>query len=194
MTSTSTMTLAELLRSPGINAALVAAFLDGLDRAGRVAAVQSLPGSALKLLWNACADAAPLTMDEFVPPSLPEGEMLTYAGKNNLPAFSLFEKRFTRQGGAVIGYNHSAPSPLIGPGYFTVSPSDRPRELLFDYDRVPAAAPAGWPAVKRNDRGLSWVVFRHLHDFCRRAGEGVVIGEGTRRGKPMNAFFVLARR
>lgn len=190
-----TTTLAGLLRTPGVTAGALAAFLDGLDEAGRVREVQALPGGALKLLWAACAGALPLTLDEFVPPTLADGAMLTYAGKNSLPLFSLFEKRFTRQGGAVIGYNQSGPSPLIGPGYFTVVPATgKPGELLFDYDLPPAAAPAGWPAVRRNDRGLSWVVFRHLHDFCRRVATGVVIGEGTRRGKPMGAFFVLARK
>ena len=186
-------TLAGMLRTPGATANDLAGFLDGLDEAGRVREVQALPGRALEALWTACADAAPLTMDDFVPVALADGAMLTYAGKNNLPLFSLFEKRFTRHNGAVIGYNHSAPSPLIGPGYFTVVPSDRPKELLFDYDRPPASAPPGWPSVQRNDRGLSWVVFRHLHDFCRRVATGVVIGEGTRRGKEMGAFFVLAR-
>jgi hypothetical protein len=187
-------TLSGMLRTAGVTATELAAFLDGLDEAGRVREVQALPARALRTLWTTCADAAPLELNDFVPASLADGAMLTYAGKNNLPLFSLFEKRFTRQSGAVIGYNHSAPSPLIGPGYFTVLASDRPKELLFDYDRVPAGAPAGWPQVQRNDRGVSWVVFRHLHDFCRRVATGVVIGEGTRRGKEMGAFFVLARR
>ncbi len=70
--------------------------------------------------------------------------------------FSPFEKRFTRQGGAVIGYNQS----------------------------VRQRRPAGWPAVQRNDRGLGWEVFRHLHDFCRRVSTGRVIGAFLLARKP----------
>ena len=186
--------LTSLLRAPDVSCAALAAFLDGLDEPARVRAVRTLPGRALRRLWTVCANAAPLSLDEFVPPTLAEGETLIYAGKNSLPLFSIFEKRFARHRGEIVGYNEGTTRPLVGPGYFTVSaPPDRPREVLIDYERVPATAPAGWPAVKPNDRGLSALVFGHLHDYLRRVSNGVVIGIGTRHGKDLNAWFVLAR-
>ena len=187
-------TLGALLRAPVTSAAL-ASYLDGLDQAGRLREARSLGGGLQKKLWDACADAAPLTLEEFLPSSLPDGKLLAYGGRNSLPLFSLFEKRFTRQGGAVIGYNQSGVSGLTGPGYFAIEAGTgaRAKELLFDYERVPARAPAGQPPVQSNDRGLARLVFGGLHDFCRRVATGVVIGEATRRGQPMGAYFVLAR-
>ena len=192
---TTTQTLAALLRTPGVTSAALADFLDSLDEAGRLREVRSLGGGLQQALWNACEGAAPLTLEEFVPPSLSERRMLAYGGRNSLPVFSLFEKRFTRQDGAVVGYNHSAVSGLIGPGYFTVEPAsaERAKEVHIDYQSVPARAPAGQPQVKPNERGLNRLVFGGLHDFCRRVATGVVIGEATRGGKRLGAFFVLAR-
>ena len=186
--------LASLLRSPDASCSAPAGFLDGLDPPARVREVRALPGRDLRRLWTVCADAAPLSLDEFVPPTLAEGETLIYAGKNSLPVFSTFEKRFTRQRGEIVGYNEGTTRPLVGPGYCTVSaPPDRPKEVLIDYERVPATAPAGWPEIKPNDRGLGALVFGHLHDYLRRVSTGVVIGIGTRHGKDLNAWFVLAR-
>jgi hypothetical protein len=187
--------LADLLRTPGVNSASLSAYLDSLDEAARVREVRTLGGSLQKKLWNACADAPAVTLDEFVPASLGEGQMIVYSGKNSLPVFSLFEKRFARFGGAVIGYNHGPTEGLIGPGFFTVTQGtgEHARELLFNYDEVPAKAPEGWPMPRSNMRGVSRLVFGKLHDYVRRVATGVVIGIGTRQGKPMNAFFVLAR-
>jgi hypothetical protein len=32
-----------------------------------------------------------------------------------------------------------------------------------------------------------------MHDFCRRVSQTVIIGAATRLGKPIDAYFVLAR-
>lgn len=193
-TLTAAPSLAGLLRAPGATRLSISAFLDGLDEEARLREVRALPGGLQRKLWDACAGAA-VSLDEFVPSSLPEGQVLVYGGRNSLPLFSIFEKRFARVGGAVVGYNHSAVSGLIGPGYFTVEPGTGARagELFFDYERVPATAPAGCPPVRANTSGLGKLVFGGLHDFCRRVAAGVVIGEATRRGKPMGSYFVLAR-
>ncbi|HZS37047.1 MAG TPA: hypothetical protein VFF06_09475, partial [Polyangia bacterium] len=72
------------------------------------------------------------------------------------------------------------------------------RELLFDYTRVPQAAPAGWPPIKPNEAGLSRFVYKNLHDFCRRVSRDVIIGSATRvdeKGveQDLDSYFVLAR-
>jgi hypothetical protein len=125
---------------------------------------------------------------------VPAGQTVIFAGKNSLPAFTWFEKRFARQGGDLIGYNHQSISWLTGPGYFTVVPaSNRPGELLIDYTKVPASGPAEWPAVKPNSAGLSRFIYNNLHDYLRRVSRDVVIGEATRLDKPMGSYFLLAR-
>jgi hypothetical protein len=117
-----------------------------------------------------------------------------FAGKNSLPMFTWFEKRFARQGGRIVGYNHQTMSWFTGPGYFTLAPSaERPKEVLFDYTTVPQTAPADWPPPRPNSAGFSKLVYNNLHDFCRRVARDVVIGEATRLGKPMNSYFLLAR-
>jgi hypothetical protein len=74
-----------------------------------------------------------------------------------------------------------------------VQAPDRPREILFDYTRVPSTAPEGWPPVKPNTGGTAKLVYGGMHDFCRRVSSTVIIGAATRLGKPIDAYFVLAR-
>src|SRR5439155_23625666 len=108
--------------------------------------------------WQGCAGAGTFTLDDLIPSAGPDGQTVIYAGKNSLAMFTHFEKRFVRQGGAVVGYNNQSMSFVTGPGYFAVvqaPAAERARELLFDYTRVPAGAPSGWPAIKPNEAGLS---------------------------------------
>ena len=190
-----TMSLTSLVEA-GAKWADVAAFLDGLDAEGRVREIRALPGRLQAKVWTICADATPLTIDEFVPAPAADGQTVIWAGKNSLPMFTWFEKRFTRQGGKVVGYNHQTMSWFTGPGYFTLAPtssSDRVKEVLFDYTTVPATAPSAWPAPRPNSAGFSKLVYNNLHDVCRRVSREVVIGEATRMGKRMESYFLLAR-
>jgi hypothetical protein len=119
------------------------------------------------------------------------------AGKNSLPMFTWFEKRFARVGGNVIGYNHQTMSWITGPGFFTCVPAPQPerkKEVLIDYTQVPAEKLPEWPAIKSNSGGFSRLVYHNLHDFLRRVSRDVVIGEATRMGKPMNSYFMISRR
>lgn len=186
--------LSQLLDNPGVTQPQLAALLDSLDAVGRVREVRSLSGKAQKRLWDVCKGAPAFTLEDLVPAALGEGQTVIYAGKNSLAAFTMFEKRFQRRSGAVIGYNHQAMSWVTGPGYFTCVMSHvDPTELLFDYTQVPPATPAGWPPVRPNSTGLSRFVYNNLHDFNRRVSKDVIIGAATRLGKDMDSYFVLAR-
>jgi hypothetical protein len=179
----------------GADPATLAAYLDGLDGEARVREVRSLSGSLLPLLYERCAAAPALTLSDLVPESTAVGQPVIFAGRNNLPLFRLFEKRFARtSSGSIVGFNFQTMSPVTGPGYFTVVPSGS--ELLIDYTQVPpaGAVPAGWPTVQPNNRGLSHFIYKDLHDFCRRVARDVVIGHATRHGKSLPQYFVLARR
>lgn len=186
--------LSQLLARPDCSQPLLAAYLDGLDTAARVAETRALSGKEQQRLWEACANAPAFTLDDLCPPSLGEGKQIIWAGKNSLPAFRIFEKRFMRQNGAVVGYNHQATSWITGPGYFTAvtSPHDA-REIRIDYTNVPKTTPTGWPEVKPNDRGFSNFVYKNLYDYLRRVSRDVCIGSATRLDKPMNSWFVLAK-
>jgi hypothetical protein len=186
--------LSSLLARPDCSQPQLAAYLDGLDAAGRLAECRALTGKEQKRLWEAVAGAPAFTVDDLVSPSTPEGKEVIWGGKNSLLAFRIFEKRFMRQGGKVIGYNKQSTSWLTGPGYFTCVPSPHePREIRVDYTQVPTTTPAGWPEVKPNDRGFSNLVYKNLYDYLRRVSQTVCIGFATRLDKPMDSYFVLAR-
>ena len=184
-----------LLIEAGADAAALAAFLDGLDDAGRVREVRSLSRKALGELYARCEKAPPLTLAEFLPSSIPPGKTVICAGLNNLPMFRTFEKRLVRTpSGQVFGFNFQSMSFVTGPGYFAITEAGN--ELLFDYTKVPSQSdvPADWPKVVPNSSGFSTFVYKDLHDFCRRVSRDVVIGHATRRGESLPQYFVLARR
>jgi hypothetical protein len=177
------------------DAGVVSNYLDGLDPAVRVREVQGLSRGMLPPLFALCEKGHPLSRTDIVADSVSLGQTVIFAGANNLPLFRYFEKRFTRtKEGAVIGFNFQSMSSFTGPGYFTVQPSNS--ELLFDYTTVPAQeeVPADWPKVRPNNRGLSNLVYKDLHDFCRRVSPDVIIGHATRLGESMPQYFVLVRR
>lgn len=197
--STAAITLADLLAPSraDVDAGLLAAHLDALSPDERVRQCRMLGKAAQRRLWDVAAAGEPLTLDFFVPPGTPDGATVRFAGRNTLPVFTLFEKRFARQGDAIVGFNFQTMSFVTGPGYFTLRPggAEAPREVLFDYTTVPATAPPleGWPPVRSNASGLSRLVYNNLHDYNRRVSRDVIIGSATRLGKPMDSFYVLAR-
>ena len=121
---------------------------------------------------------------------------MIFEGKNSLPLFSLFQKRFTRpdtEEEVLHGYNHQSLSWLTGPGYFVTRIAKG--TLLFDYTRVPATAPAGWPEVATNDGGISRLVYKNIHDYCFPVGANTLIGaayDGP-TGKFKGQTFLLTR-
>jgi hypothetical protein len=190
------MDLCTLLDGEKVTQADLAKHLDGLAPEERVNQIRTLGKKHQKRLWDVCKDAPAFTLEDLVPPSLGDGQTVIYAGKNSLGAFTHFEKRFQRRNGSIIGYNHNPAlvTWFAGPGYFTCTmSSENPKEILFDYTKVPDAAPDGWPKVKTNGSGGSYLVYRDLHDFNRRVSKDVLIGFGTRLGKPIDAYFVLCR-
>src|SRR3990172_10191029 len=78
----------------------VARFLDGLAHAERVAAVRSLGRAEQRRLFEAVTGALPLGLADLVPPATPDLVPVRHYGRNTLPAFTIFEKRFCRPRGA----------------------------------------------------------------------------------------------
>ncbi len=198
-TQSSALSLSQLLRA-GAPSKEIAAYLDGLSASARLAEVIGVTGRGVGKLYDAVADAEPLTLEEFVPAST-KGTLI-YEGRNSLPAFSRFQKRFMRlSGGEIMGYNHQTMSFVTGPGFFLVrAPSGEGpfgRELLFDYASTPtkdqlAQAPSDWPRYSPNDSGLSNLVYANMYDWVRRVARGVVVGKAyTKEGKSKDAFFSL---
>jgi hypothetical protein len=190
--------LLELIRSQPADRAEIASHLDALSPAARLEAVRSLRGAGVqRRLWEAVASAPPVGIDEIVPPDAPPLREFIYHGKNSLPAFTLFEKRFCRPSqpeatGRLWGYNHTDVARFVGPGYFVCHAVDGPGAAI-DYRAVPSERPAAWPAIRENGRGLSYFVYRDMVDYLRRVSEHVLIGSAFRHGKEQGNYFMLCR-
>ena len=182
----------------GSSSADIADLLNGFDGPQRVLEAMSIGGSRQGRLYDALADAEPLALDDIVPEQAPPSATIMYQGRNSMPLFDRFQKRFARlPSGTIVGYNHQLWSPLTGPGYFQVKPaSDQAAvrgEPYFDYTAAPGYQPTGWPAYRPNEWGFSLVVYAHMHDYMRRVADGVMIGKAYKRGKPAGQYFILAR-
>jgi hypothetical protein len=180
------MTLAELLGPGTVTRANIASHLDRLDAPARIAECVVLSREHQKRLWK-IASAEPGEAEELVGV---RGTAI-FAGRNSLRFFSLFEKRFARQGGTVIGYNRHRLGWVTGPGYFAVSAV--PSGLLFDYRQVPSEVPAGWPPVSPNTQGFAKPVYGGLLDDVVWVARDVLVGCARRGDVSLDSYFVLAR-
>lgn len=192
--SSTTRSLAQLVdaRAP---VAEIAAFLDGVSSSERVAQVLRITGSGVKRLYDAVADGPAASLDDLVPPGI--HGTVAFEGRNSLPAFTRFQKRFTRlEDDSIIGHNHQSISFLTGPGYFWVRPpsgsGEHGKELVFDYTEETPSPPEGWPVYKSNLSGFSRLVYGNMKDYVRRVARGVVVGKAYRSGVDQGAYFSLS--
>ena len=187
--------LVELIGAEPPDRAAIAAFLDGLAPTDRHEAITALSGPRLQgRLYAAVAAAAPVTLADFVAPDAAPLHEVIFHGKNSLPAFTLFQKRFCMPSagrGELWGYNHQNLAWLTGPGYFVVH--DDAGGAAIDYRAVPPGRPPTWPEVQPNHRGFSRFVYHDMVDYLRRVSADVFIGRAHRAGKPRSNYFLLCR-
>jgi len=174
--------------------------LDGLDHSTRVKATRALGPREQRRLYEAAEGSEGLRLVDLVPAESDEMSEVRHFGRNTLPAFRHFEKRFFRPVGEqaaapalLYGYNHSAVRGLVGPGYFAARACSEAGEVRIDYGEGPTAAPEGWPRIQRNELGLSRFVYGFMVDRLRRVSEHVSIGSAARRGRDLGSWFVLCR-
>jgi hypothetical protein len=181
----------------------ISALLDAVTPADRPAVVRALGRADQRRLWRAVDGFRPLRLTDLVPPSIPALTPVRHYGRNSMPAFTLFEKRFFRPPGAdpsapreLYGANFQFISPLTGPGYFVAVEDPQRPEVLIDYRRIPTVAPEGWPSIVGNDRGRSFIFYGMMldTDTLRRVSEHVAIGSLSRKGRSADAYFVLCRQ
>jgi hypothetical protein len=189
-----------LLREEPVKPGSIAAWLDRAAPADRVAAIRAAGRGAQRRLYTAVEGHGTLRLADLVAPQRAPLETVRHFGKNTLPLFTRFEKRFCRPPGQdaaapaeLWGYNFQTLQPVTGPGYFTAREDDPRGEVLIDYTRVPASAPPGWPAPRRNEAGLSRFVYGFMVDRLRRVSEHVTIGSAARNGRDLGSWFLLCR-
>jgi hypothetical protein len=179
----------------------IAAYLDALDHEVRRLEVQSLGGADQARLFSAAGDAPPIDFAFFVPDGVDELREVIHYGRNSLPLFRTFEKRFCRPVGddkRLFGYNEGPTRSWVGPGYFVAHATDagdRRGAIVVDYYLVPDAEVApGWPPVKANHQGLQRLVYHQTRDYMRRVSEHVSIGQAHKQEKKVIGTFVLCRQ
>lgn len=180
----------------GASQRTIAAYIDSLAPYARLQEMLGVTHSLVGKLYDAVAGAPPLSLTDIVPAG--ETGTVILEGRNSLPAFTRFQKRFTRIGDVIAGYNHQTMSVVTGPGFFVTQPATKgethPDEIFFDYTTDPPGnLPSSWPAFKPNTSGLSRLVYQDMKDFCRRVGEGVLVGKAYKKGVAQDAYFTLTR-
>ena len=189
---------------PSMDRREVARVLDEVGEHVRLKTLADLGRRELAILFEAAADNEPLSLEDFVPATVPAMTEVIHEGKNSLGLFTRFQKRFCRPAQAtnppeLWGYNEQSMRPFTGPGYFVAyrPTADGPVKgsVVIDYRRLPPDRPAGWPPIMPNSARLSRFIYNGTVDVMRRVSGHVSIGRAVRDNtKPMDAWFVLVRR
>jgi hypothetical protein len=189
-----------MISDSGVAPATLSKFLDELDENARTRVVRSLGRRDQQALYSKVEGFAPLGLVDLVPAARSDLEEVRHFGRNSLPAFKIFEKRFCRLPGnrpdapeALAGYNFQTMSPVTGPGYFVARDDTKTREVLVDYHLLPDQKPSDWPPIRSNERGLSRFVYGFMIDRLRRVSKHVTIGSAARNGRDLGSYFVLNR-
>jgi len=169
--------------------------LDGIGHEQRVVVIRAMKRKDQKAMWELARDYRAITIDDIVLTPKPLIQV-RHIGKNTLPVFTHFEKRFCRSSqkpNQLIGYNWGVTQPLVGPGYFVAYNNEKTKEVDIDYRMIPDEKPLDWPEIKGNNSGIGKLVFGNMVDSLRKVSEHVSIGSAVRNGKPLGSWFVLCR-
>ena len=174
--------------------------LNASTHAERVAWCRSLNGKELYRLFELAKDGGPLKSADLVGKL---GEVIIHKGKNGVPVFTYFEKRFVQLDGEIGGYNdghETAPfgasiyRMITGPGHYSCYDSpDVPGEVWVDYRTIPKTQCPDFPTLIDNDSGLRALIFGNMVDIVRRVSEHVAVGDATKSLPPVRPLGIGAR-
>ena len=105
--------LVAMLRDDFVKSMELAGLLDALSHEERVAAIRTLRAREQRRLYEVSEGFAPVRLVELVSPDVGEFGVVRHYGKNSLPFFTEFEKRFAR----APGIDPVHPSELMGFNY-----------------------------------------------------------------------------
>jgi len=184
----------ELLKPGSMDLEKAAAALDDMTHQQRIEVITGLGKGPQAALFEETKGRV-MTIDDVVPPGTSPLTEVIHHGKNSLPLFTLFQKRFCRSADApeteLWGYNHQAMAAVTGPGYFVCH--QHGDEVAIDYTRLPESKPESWPDIKPNSAGLSRLVYFNMIDYLRKISTHVSIGRAVKGGKPADNWFLLCR-
>lgn len=178
--------------------------LNSLDHQGRMAIIELWDKAVQKNLFELCKGRTVKT-DDIVPHGFYDQQVIHH-GKNSMPMFSSFQKRFAilskdkdlenrdRASAQVIGYNEWSKL-LVGlttPGYYRGYEDAETGEFVVDYNQIPEQTLEIWPALMPNEARIGRFVFAKMVDRLRKVSNHVTIGRAFKK-KPMSNWFILVR-
>jgi hypothetical protein len=169
----------------------LSAYLDQFSFEQAAMACDRLRKKQLSVLFEAAKDKGKRTVTDLVPEDTPPGIQVIHRGRNSLPLFSRFQKRFGRFDLGHYGYNEQVFRWFSGPGWFRVIEAGN--EIHLDGRDVPPRDFPGWPHTRSNSSGFSYFVFRDSFDVLRAVSSRVTVGRLFRHQRPTNTWFVLVR-
>lgn len=179
--------------------ARIAEALDRMNHESRLFTVRSATKQEMATLWELVKDNA-VDAGHFVPSGVDPLVEVIHHGKNSLPAFTHFQKRFCRaddDSGELWGYNHQDLGWLIGPGYFAAHSTEDEKEpvsaYVIDYTRIPKKKPEAWPEIADNAGGVRSLVYGRMKDYMRKVSDHVSLGKAYKDGAEVGAYFLLCR-
>jgi hypothetical protein len=172
--------------------------LDELGHEGRLWSVHQWGRQEMAGLWEAtAAGVRPLLLEHFVPSTVEPFLEVIHHGKNSLPVFQFFQKRFCRPrnpelGERLFGYNAQALAAVTGPGYF-VARAAAEGAVCLDFTTLPSDKPSSWPHLVPNTTRLARFVYGGMLDVMHRVSSHVTVGRTRRREHWEDSWFVLVR-
>ncbi len=184
---------------PNVDLKNLARILDGLGHEGRVHTIGTWTKKDQERIFEASKGHMPLDLDFLVPSGVESLVEVIHDGKNTLPMFTHFQKRFVKledEELAMGGYNQQSMRWLTGPGYFGVTKGEGEHEgeLLLDYRKIPKHKPSSWPEIRANDGLVSGIVNGGMVDYLRGISTHVSIGVAYKNGRHRNEWFALVRK
>ena len=190
--------LAAALATEPLSLSAVSEALEAAPVEERVRLLRTIKGRDQARLWIA-AEGQKVALEHLVPEGVEAAREVIHAGKNSLPLFTQFEKRFCRDAEVadrMWGYNEGITRGLVGPGYFVARVDEKTGSACVDYYDVPpegATLPATWPGKRPNEAGLSRFVYAKMVDHLRQVSPHVVVGRAVRGGAVTDNYFLLCR-
>lgn len=197
--------LMALLDDSGLTYTAMRDHFDALDHEACWAEVERYGKRQLVRMYELAAEAEPISMAHFVPDDVAEGVIINHRGRNSIPlpigALRWFSKpmvKLPQHPGVLCGFNDTATTGSIGPGFF-ICRETKPENVergawVVDYLQVPEGEmPAGWPKLKPNEQGIQRFVYGGTQDFMRKVSDRLSIGMPFKGAKSLGMPFVLVR-
>jgi hypothetical protein len=192
------MALSDLIFDPQSTPTSLAAYLDALTPAERLAQTLALGSKAQARLFDLVDGARRFTLDDLAPATGAPLVGVRHEGRNSMLAFTRFAKVFAVPEGVDPsnerwGFNATSAlvSTTVGPGYFVAVPQGD--AVLVDYTRLPSKPLHGAPPVLPNEARLSRFVYNQTKDLVRGVSQHVSIGRAWRGTRQLDNWFVLCR-